>query len=90
MIFAAIFGFAGALINLQMSRRLAKRAYKIALIDEQIASTEPKLRVVYETVAKIATQEGITMPEVGYYQSATPNAFATGPSKNKSLVAVST
>ncbi len=90
LVFAAIFWFAGALINLQISRWLAKRAYKIALIDQNIATTDPKLAIVYNTVAKIATQEWITMPEVWYYQQKSPNAFATGPSRNKSLVAVST
>ena len=30
------------------------------------------------------------MPEVGYYESPEVNAFATGSSKNNSLVAVST
>lgn len=39
---------------------------------------------------RIAQAKNITMPEVGYYESAEPNAFATGSSKNKSLVAVST
>jgi heat shock protein HtpX len=51
---------------------------------------EAKLRIVYETVERIAKDNSIDMPEVGYYESAEPNAFATGATKNKSLVAVST
>jgi len=48
-----------------------------------------KERLVYDTVQSIAETHKIDMPEVGIYQSNEPNAFATGPSKNKSLVAVS-
>lgn len=90
LIFAFIFGFFGAIINLFISKWMAKKAYKIVTIDSQQAAQDPKLGIVYDTVQQIANQEGITAPEVGYYRSATPNAFATGASKNNSLVAVST
>lgn len=51
---------------------------------------DSKIQTVYTTIAQIAKQNDITMPEVGIYESEDPNAFATGPSKNKSLVAIST
>ena len=45
---------------------------------------------MYETVQKIANRLNIKTPEVWIYDSPDPNAFATGPSKNNSMVAVST
>jgi len=59
-------------------------------LDEQTAQSDTKLKLVWDTVERIAKIKGIQMPEVGYYESMEPNAFATGSSKNKSLVAVST
>lgn len=59
-------------------------------MDEQTAQSDTKLKLVWDTVERIAKIKGIQMPEVGYYESMEPNAFATGSSKNKSLVAVST
>jgi len=90
LIFALLFGFAGAIINLQISRWMAKRAYKITLIDANSAMGERKLTMIYQTVQQIASQHSIKIPEIWYYHNATPNAFATWPSKNKSLIAVST
>jgi len=90
-IFALIFGFVGSFISLAISRWMAKRAYDIQLISEtRLMDYDSKTQMVYTTVSTIAKQNGITMPEVGVYESADPNAFATGPSKNSSLVAVST
>ena len=43
-----------------------------------------------ETVRRQAQLAGIGMPEVGYFDSPEPNAFATGPRRNSALVAVST
>ena len=57
---------------------------------EELPTLDAKLQLVYTTVERIAQNEGITMPEVGYYESAEPNAFATGATKNNALVAVST
>jgi heat shock protein HtpX len=51
---------------------------------------DAKLQMVYEVVERIAKDNSIDMPEVGYYESAEPNAFATGATKNSALVAVST
>lgn len=88
--YAAVIGFWGAIISLFISRWSAKRAYNIVLLDSHTASSNQKLRAVWDTVERISQSKGITMPEVGYYDSPEPNAFATGSSKNSSLVAVST
>lgn len=90
-IFALIFGFAGSFLSLAISRWMAKRMYNIKLLsDSRLMDYDSKTQTFYTTVAQIATQNNITMPEVGIYESTDPNAFATGPSKNRSLVAVST
>jgi heat shock protein HtpX len=89
-VFALLFGFTGSFISLAISRWMAKRAYNIKLLSEtRLMDYDSKTQMVYTTVSNIARQNGITMPEVGVYESTDPNAFATGPSKNKSLVAVS-
>jgi len=65
--------------------------YNIVLLDpESLHKEDAHLQLVYQTVERIAKSKGINIPEVGYYESPEPNAFATGASKNKSLVAVST
>ncbi len=87
-VICGLFGMGGAFISLSISRWMAKRAYSIQLIDQ--SERDPELRGIYEIVARQARQAGITTPEVGIYESPDPNAFATGPSKNKSLVAFST
>lgn len=69
---------------------MAKSSYGIVLLDRESAAKDAKLQLVWDTVERIAQANHITMPEVGYYESAEPNAFATGASKNSSLVAVST
>lgn len=86
-IFASIVWFGWAYISLQMSKWIAKRAYGIRLITSETKAA--KLQIVYHTVQTIAQQNNIKIPEVGVYQSSEPNAFATWPSKNNSLVAVS-
>ena len=90
LIYALVIGFGGAIISLLISRWSAKRVYGIVLLDAQTASRDPQFQTVWSTVERIAQMNQITMPEVGYYESAEPNAFATGATKNKSLVAVST
>jgi heat shock protein HtpX len=88
-IFCLVWGMGGAFISLQMSRWSAKRMTGMHLIDPQSArgSSEAWL---YETVARLTRQANLPMPEVGIYDSPEVNAFATGPSKKRSLVAVST
>ena len=69
---------------------MAKRSYDITLIDEKnLHQYSEKEQFIYKIVHRIAQIEHITTPEVGIYQSEEANAFATGPSKNKALVAVS-
>jgi len=86
IVFAAIIGFGGSFLSLAISKRMAKALYKIKVIDTPSNSTEAKLM---EIVRAHSTAAGIIMPEVGIYESEEVNAFATGMSKNSSLVAVS-
>ena len=88
LIFCAIWGFLGAFISLALSRVMAKFAMGVKTIDPQKASAGE--RELVNTVYKLAQKAGLTtMPEVGIYQSHEVNAFATGPSRSRSLVAVS-
>ncbi len=90
-LYALVIWFGWAFISLFLSRWMAKSSYGIqVLIPEKMHEAHPKLRLVYETVERIALSHHIQMPEVGYYESPEPNAFATGATKNSSLVAVST
>lgn len=90
-IYSAVFGFSSAFISLAISRMMAKWTYGITPISEsRLMDESPKMQVVYTTVAQIARNSQIEMPEVGVYESPEPNAFATGPTKNRALVAVST
>ena len=91
LVLAFVFGFGGAIISLFISRWQAKKAYSIQLITaNELASLDARLQLVYRTVERISQSAHIDMPEVGYYESAEPNAFATGATKNSALVAVST
>ena len=87
LIFAAVIGFSGSLISLAMSKTMAKNSMGLQMIDVERPRNEVE-RWLVETVAKLAEIKGVAMPEVGIYHGE-PNAFATGPSKNNSLVAVS-
>src|SRR5918995_826960 len=70
-----------------MSRWMAKRATRMQLVDAQSARGEAAW--LYQTVERLTRQANLPMPEVGIYDSPEVNAFATGPSKSRSLVAVS-
>lgn len=83
-VFCGIWGMAGAFISLALSRFIAKKAMGVRLIEAD--STHPLVMMV----AGLCLKAGIPMPEVGIYQSPEMNAFATGPTKKRSLVAVST
>jgi heat shock protein HtpX len=85
--FAALFGFGGALISLAISRWSAKTAVGARVITDPATSTEVWL---VNTVADQAQRAGIGMPEVAIFESEEVNAFATGMSRNRGLVAVST
>lgn len=88
MVFCFVWGMGGALLSLAISRWMAKRAMGVRLVDGQTGQGE--LDWLYRTVQKLAQQAQLPMPEVGVYDSPEVNAFATGPSRSKSLVAVST
>lgn len=85
--FAAIFGMGGSFISLAISKWVAKRSVGAQVIEQPRNSAEQWLM---QTVRTQAQRAGIAMPEVAIYQSPEPNAFATGPTRNNSLVAVST
>ena len=86
LIFAAVMGFGGAFISLAMSKWMAKKSVGAQVISTPRTPTEQWL---VQTVARQAQAAGITMPEVAIWESPDVNAFATGMSKNRSLIAVS-
>jgi heat shock protein HtpX len=87
LVFAAIMGFGGAFISLAMSKWMAKASVGAQVITDP--RTPEELWLV-QTVARQAQMAGIKMPEVAIFDSPEVNAFATGMTKNSSLVAVST
>src|SRR5687767_15588321 len=86
-LFCFIYGMGGAFLSLQMSRWIAKRATGVQLVDGRTGNQD--LDWLYATVRRLTQQAELPMPEVGIYDSPEVNAFATGPSKSRSLVAVS-
>lgn len=89
MAFCAVWGMGGAFISLLMSKWVAKQFHGVQIIDPR--AQDPELRRLAEKVHDFSRRAGLTkMPEVGIYNSPDMNAFATGPSRNNSLVAVST
>ena len=87
LIFGAVLGFGGAFVSLAISKWMAKRMMGVKVIAEP--RNEPEAWLI-ETVRRQAEAAGIGMPEVGTFDSPTPNAFATGARRDKALVAVST
>jgi heat shock protein HtpX len=87
LVLGAVLGFGGAFLSLAMSKWTAKRAMGVQVIAEPRNEQEAWL---VETVRRQAGQAGISMPEVGFFDSPAPNAFATGARRNSALVAVST
>lgn len=84
----AVVGFSGALISLAISRIMAKMMMGVQVIDPNRASGAERELVL--TVHRLAQKAGLpAMPEVGIYSSPEVNAFATGPTKSRALVAVS-
>ena len=86
LIFAAVMGFGGSFISLAISKWSAKKAMGVRVIETPANSTEFWLM---EAVRTYSAKSGIKMPEVGVFDTPEVNAFATGMSKNSSLVAVS-
>lgn len=88
-VFSLIVGFAGSFISLAMSRWIAKMMMKVKVLDPNGQLTAQE-RDVVEKVHRFSRAAGLRhMPQVGIYPSPEVNAFATGPSKKRSLVAVS-
>jgi heat shock protein HtpX len=86
--FCLIWGFGGAFISLALSRIMAKWMLGVRVVDPRQATGDARWLV--DTVHRLVQQAGLTsMPEVGIYDSPEVNAFATGPTKNRALVAVS-
>ncbi|WP_413944335.1 protease HtpX [Bdellovibrio sp. HCB-162] len=89
MAFCLVWGMGGAFISLLMSKWMAKMFHGVKVIEPN--NPNPELRALVNKVHELARRAQISkMPEVGIYESIDINAFATGPSKNNSLVAVST
>jgi heat shock protein HtpX len=87
LVWALVIGFGGAFISLAFSKQMAR-----AMLSNAYQITQPRTQadqVIYGAVQEIAQRLHISTPEVWVYDSPDPNAFATGPSKNNSMVAVS-
>lgn len=88
-VFCLIWGFAGAFISLGLSRLMAKWMMGVRVIPPD--TRDPRLQELVQMVHHLSRQAGLPrMPEVGIYDSADVNAFATGPTRSRALVAVST
>ncbi len=86
VILSGVIGFGGSFISLLMSKWMAKRMTGAVVITNPSTNIE---RWLVSTVEKQAKIVGIKMPEVAVFPSSAMNAFATGASKNNSLMAVS-
>ena len=86
LVMAAVMGFGGSFISLAISKWMAKKSMGVRVIETPSNSTELWL---VDTIRKYADDAGIGMPEVGIYDAPDVNAFATGMTRNSSLVAVS-
>ena len=87
LLISAVIGFAGSFISLLMSKWLAKRSMGVKIIVTPSNETETWL---LQTIKDISFNAKIKIPEFGIFNSQQMNAFATGASKNSSLVALST
>lgn len=86
LIFAAVMGFGGAFISLAISKWSAKQMSGAVTIDNPKTPDEIWLMNIVKNQSQAV---GIQMPEVAIFNSPVVNAFATGMSRNSSLVAVS-
>ena len=87
LVLSLVFGFSGSLISLFLSKTMALRSVGAEVIQQPRNQAEQWL---FNTVQRQSQQAGIPMPDIAIYHSADVNAFATGATKNNSLVAVST
>lgn len=89
LIFCLIWGMGGAFISLSLSRIMAKWMMGVKVIDLN-TTEDPQLRRLLSTIEVLSRKAGLPdVPQVGIYESPEVNAFATGPTKRRSLVAVS-
>lgn len=86
LVLCALFGFGGSFVSLALSKWMAKRSTGAVVIKTPRTEAE---RWLLDTVARQANEVGIDVPEVAVFPSPQPNAFATGASSNRALVAVS-
>ncbi len=88
-VFCLVWGFGGAFISLAISRLMAKWMMGVQVIPPD--TSDPTLQELVQTVHGLARSAGLPkLPQVGIYQSDEVNAFATGPTRSRALVAVST
>jgi heat shock protein HtpX len=88
-IYCLIWGMGSSIASLWMSRWMARLFMNIKLIEPE-HNTDIQERELLRKVYQLARKAGLnTMPQVGVYKSNELNAFATGPTKNRALVAVS-
>ncbi len=87
LVMCLFWGMGGSFISLQLSRWMAKMSMGVQLVDGATGNSD--LDWLHETVSRLARDAGLPQPEIGVYQSPEVNAFATGPSKSRALVAVS-
>ncbi|WP_136067137.1 protease HtpX [Modicisalibacter radicis] len=86
LIFCFVFGMAGSLISLLLSKKMAKMSTRAHVITQPRDANE---RWLLDTVAELARDAGIKTPEVAIFPAQQSNAFATGWKKDDALVAVS-
>jgi len=87
MLFSLVFGMGGSFISLYMSKWMAKKMAGVKVIQSPSNEFE---KWYFSVVEKQSQRLDIKIPEIGIFDSPQPNAFATGSSKNNSLVALST
>ncbi len=87
LLYAFILGMGGAFISLAFSKQMARMMMNCVQITQPRNQAE---QVIFGSVQEIAQRLHVKMPEVWVYDSPDPNAFATGPTKNRAMVAVST
>lgn len=85
-----LFGLGGSLINLQLSIWFAKTFYGVKILDESSEEIHEKQKFIIQRTRELCQKVGLNSTQIGIYHSNEINAFATGPSNSKSLIAYST
>lgn len=85
--FCLVWGMVGSIISLLISKAMAKWTMGIQMVNPDAGGREGDL---LRTVQRLAKAAGLRKtPEVGIYPGMEVNAFATGPTKSRALIAVS-